>query len=182
VILAIAILLVCAGVPWWLEKRIRRGVDETHRTCTLILEALAAYQADRADSPIHIFWPTLPGGESEKIGLAVPLGLSFLTSPVAYMPLAPEPVFRRSDDQSACYWIAAGVIDPATVLAAVLCVGPGGPILSASDTSEHAFRAFFADAHGEIRPVHEIWYDLSNGLLSPGWIYRDNHGNASLCP
>ncbi len=180
--LAVAILLVCVGVPWWLEKRIRRGVNETQRNCTVILDALTAYYADHGAFPVPASLSADTRGEIEKIGFALPLGLAALTSPVAYIHSAPKPPFRRSGDPFAGYWVATGVIRQATVLAAVLCAGPAGPILPELDTLEPTFRAFFADADGEIRPVHEIWYDLSNGLLSPGWIYRDNHGNASLCP
>jgi len=181
-LLAVAILLVCAGVPWWLEKRIRRGVNETQRHCTVILDALTAYYADHGAFPVPVSSSAGMHEEIEKIGFAVPLGFTALTSPVAYIHAAPKPPFRRSDDPFAGYWVATGVIRQATVLAAVLCAGPAGPILPELDTSEPTFRAFFADADGKIRPVREIWYDLSNGLLSPGWIYRDNHGNASLCP
>ncbi|MFH1739271.1 MAG: hypothetical protein ABIH23_09720 [bacterium] len=178
-ILGIVVVVVCAGMPWFIEQKMIRDVRRSHHHCSEILRSLTSYRADNGFIPDSICRLTFSVLLGEPIEDPSREPLAFLTTPQAYLPEVPKAPFDFRSRNIPCFLSAAVNPDQPDGLIAVLCSGPGGPPAPRPVLSDDPAAALWKVENDSVLPRQDIWYAPTNGMLSTGWIYRDSARNAS---
>ena len=178
-ILVVVVIAVCAGVPWLVERQTRHSVARAHSGCERVLQALLSYRLDHGSIPISVNLTTFKIMCGEESEMSRETLLAFLTSPQAYLPSAPKPPFKIPSREFHGFLPAVFHPSGATGVIGVLCSGPGGPPDPSRSSAGDLVNTLWTISNVKISPRRNLWYAPSNGMLSPGWIYRDSKGNIS---
>ncbi len=177
------IILTVSLIPGYQAGRNRTQLTGVYRELSTLVGSLLLYSSENPRN--RVFSPD-PGWLNPGIVLCPlqppePARLSFLTTPAAFIPRPPrDPFVTEAMKRSDCtpfilHWVKSNCQSPGYTHIAwgAFSVGP-----SLSVPPKYDFSVMRRTPY-EARPLRFNLFNLSNGLLSSGFLYHDSFGNTT---
>lgn len=174
-------LLVAILAGWYVRMNEKQQITNTHTNLKSLVDALQLYSFENPQSTVF------PPDHNDQPGIVLcPVpennrnGLSFLTTPTAYLSTVPQDPFmgqsmgKSFDAPAVLHWVKKEEKKPFTHIGwGAMSVGPA--MILPPQYSVHVLREVpFSTA----KLNHNI-FDTSNGLKSVGILYHDSLGNSN---
>jgi hypothetical protein len=174
-------LLVAALAGWYVHMREMQNITYSHTNLKSLVDALQLYSFENPDSKVF------PPAIDNQDGIVLcPVrdnnlhGLSFLTTPSAYIKtIPPDPFMEQSMGKSfeapaVLHWVKSNGDEPFTHVGwGAMSVGPA--LQLPPQYSIHVLREIPFSAS----KLNYNLFDTSNGLTSVGILYHDSLGNSN---
>lgn len=177
----LVMLLGAALTGWYMHMRDLQQITHTHTNLKTLVDALQLYSFENPNSTI---FPPTTGGQQGIVLCPVPdnnrKGLSFLTTPTAYLSTIPQDPFmgqsmgKSFDAPAVLHWVKKVEKQPFTHIGwGAMSVGPG--LILPPQYSIHVLR----EVPFSTVKLNQNIFDTSNGLKSVGILYHDSLGNSN---